>query len=366
MKSTLKFTLLVSILFLTFSCTQEVTTKKFRTNDSNLTYKGRVDKLDNEVIFISSASSVTTKIIGSSCLVHLKNNSYGPNYVSIEVDGKIVERISVSRDSAIAYPVKLSTDKNEHIVTVYKATEANSGDLTFHGITAEGIEGIENTNTLKIEFIGDSITCAAGAEIVEKPCDEGEYYDHSDGYNSYASIAGRKLNADVVLSSVSGIGIYRNWNSVKGEGPIMPEVYENLYLSYKDKSYDFSGFTPDIISICLGTNDFSDGDGVKERLPFDAEKYTNEYIKFLKTVIKNNPTSKIILLDSPMVKGEKSIVFNNSLANVKAYFTEEMPETSITLFQFGEIHPTGCGYHPAVVEHQEMAKQLVPILKELI
>ncbi len=367
MKTAFKFTLLVSILFLTYSCTQEVTIQKFEINDSNLTYKGRVDKLDDNVVLISSAASVSTKVFGKTCLIHLNNTAGQNNYVSVEVDGEILKRISVIKDSIVAYPVELSPDKDEHIVTIYKATEGSTGAIIFSGITAEEIEKVEDTTTLKIEFIGDSITCAAGAETEEIPCGNGsQYYDHSDGYYSYASIAGRELNADVVLSSVSGIGIYRNWNSVKGELPIMPEVYQNLYLNANPKPYGFSSFTPDIISICLGTNDFSNGDGRKERLPFDAEVYTNSYIDFLTTVIENNPTAKIILLDSPMVNGENNVIFNECLSNVKAHFAETMPNKSITTFKFDDVIPTGCGYHPAKKEHFEMAEQLVPALKKLI
>jgi hypothetical protein len=71
-------------------------------------------------------------------------------------------------------------------------------------------------------------------------------------------VLSRVIDVDYLVSSVSGIGMYRNWNDENKEEPIMPEVYENLYLT-KDNSkpkYDFV-FQPNIISIALGTNDFS-------------------------------------------------------------------------------------------------------------
>lgn len=362
-----KLSLIIAVLFISTGCVKTSGIQRFHANNENLRYQGRVDKLENETILISSASSVSTKVKGKICNVYLKNNSGSPNYVSIEVDGEIVERINVSQDSITAYPIILDPNKNEQIVSVYKATEAGSSNLSFYGFDAEKIEKTENTNSFKIEFIGDSITCAAGSENEEIQCEEGSYFDHSDGYNSYASVIGRELKADVVLSSVSGIGIYRNWNSVKGEAPIMPEVYENLYLNYNDKPYNFKGFQPDIISICLGTNDFSKGNGVKPRLPFNSEKYTLEYIKFIETVIKNNPNAKIILLDSPMVRDENKATFNECLTNIQVHFAKEIPQQSITTFSFDDsIYPTGCGFHPAVKEHKEMAKQLAPVLKKLI
>jgi hypothetical protein len=68
---------------------------------------------------------------------------------------------------------------------------------------------------------------------------------------------------------VSGFGIYRNWNNKNNKEAIIPDVYENLYLDTDtSKPYDFV-FKPDIDSICLGTNELSNGDGLKQRLPFN-------------------------------------------------------------------------------------------------
>lgn len=366
MKIVQNLTLTVTILFLSIGCTLEQSPKKFDSTNSNLTYKGRVDKLENETVLISSASSVTTKIIGNTCLVHLKNNSLELNYVSIEVNGTIIDRFKVATDSITAYPIALNPEIKEHIVTIYKATEASTGSLSFSGFTAKNIEKTEESNTLKIEFIGDSITCAAGAENEAMPCSQGLYYDHSDAYNSYGSIAGRTLNADVVLNSVSGIGIYRFWNSTN-EKPTMPEAYKNLYLNENPKPYDFSSFQADIISICLGTNDFSGGDGLKERLPFDSEVFTKTYIDFLNEIFTINPNAKIILLDSPMIRDEGKIIFNKCLESIKTHFADVMPEKSITTFSFdSEIYPHGCGFHPSKKDHQQMSEQLVPVLKSLL
>ena len=367
MISAIKFTFLLAIIIFNLNYDKSRVYTVFNVNNQNFTYKGRIEKLNNAVVLIGPASSITTKVIGTTCEIYLKNEANQNNYVSVEVDGNYEGRIRIDNDSLKPYKIELNANKKEHIITIYKATEASTGDIIFGGLLAEKIEKVANKVSLKIEFIGDSITSAAASDIEEIPCGNGsQYYDHSNAYFSYGTIIGRKLNADILLSAVSGIGIYRNWNAIQGEEPIMPEVYENLYLNMDNsKPYDFTLFTPDIVSICLGTNDFSNGDGIKERLPFNEEVFTNYYIDFLTTVISKYPKAKIVLLDSPTVKGDRNIILNNSLLRIKEQFGTTNTETSIFLFKFADIVITGCSGHPEREEHKQMAEMLALFLKNI-
>lgn len=47
-------------------------------------------------------------------------------------------------------------------------------------------------------------------------------------YNYAAFELNGEYHGRYMLSSVSGIGVYRNWNS---DGPTMPDVYKNTYLN---------------------------------------------------------------------------------------------------------------------------------------
>ena len=134
----------------------------------------------------------------------------------------------------------------------------------------------------KIEWIGDSITCGFGNDESDLPCGEGQWFDQHNAYLAYGPVLSRKLGVDFLLSSISGNGMYRNWNSENSEETVLPDVYNNLYQN-KDNSKPFStDFQPNLVSICLGTNDLSDGDGKKPRLPFNKEKYISNYINFIK------------------------------------------------------------------------------------
>lgn len=328
---------------------------------------GRVEILDqNKFILIGAASSVSFDFTGNSCAVTLQSTVDHQNYVAIELDGKYLGRIRIEKGEPKAYPIEVLEKKKTHHLALYKATEAANGGVLFAGTTAPLIESPAPKIKKKIELIGDSITCGYGNDDSAIACGAGDWFDQHNAYWAYGPVLSRALDIDYVLSSVSGFGMYRNWNDEHLLEPIIPEVYENLYLN-KDSSkpYDFK-FQPDLVSICLGTNDLSDGDGKKPRLPFNEEKYVSNYIEFIKTVYKHAPNTRIVLLSSPMVSGEKNQVFIKCLKQVIQAFENDKAHKKIELFEFQPMTPKGCGYHPNIADDKVMADQLIPYFKKLL
>ncbi|MCZ8196913.1 MAG: GDSL-type esterase/lipase family protein [Flavobacterium sp.] len=355
--------LLISTTLLTFCNAQ-----KTEIDSTKYLYSGRIEKLENnKCILISSASSISFNFKGNKCDIYLKSlDSYEHhNYVSLELDGNYIGRIKVEKGETKSYPISITEDLKEHNLTIYKATEASNGGVLFESTTANLTE-IKHQKKKKIEFIGNSITCGMGNDTKEIPCGTGEWFDQHNAYWAYGPIISRTLKADFLLSSVSGIGMYRNWNDEHIDEAIMPDVYENLYLN-KDKSKPYSfNFQPDIVSICLGTNDLSDGDGKKLRLPFNEKKYISNYINFIKTVYSHSPNTRIVLLNSPMVSGDKNTVFVNCLKKVIAAFKKDKMHKKIQLFEYQPMNPKGCGYHPDIDDHKKMAQQLESFFKKLL
>ncbi|WP_291083203.1 SGNH/GDSL hydrolase family protein [Flavobacterium sp. BFFFF1] len=328
---------------------------------------GRAERIENETVLIGSASSVSFAFTGDSLSIELESRDSQPhhNYVSLELDGVYLKRLKIEKGAKRWYTIPV-TGKSNHRLVIYKATEAANGTVVFTGADTK-ILGLPSTQSRKkIEFIGNSITCGMGNDTAEIPCGTGEWYDQHNAYWAYGPILSRKLDADFLLSSVSGIGMYRNWNDEHEKEAIMPEVYEKLYLSKdSDKKYDFS-FKPDLISICLGTNDLSDGDGKKPRLPFNEEKYVANYIAFVKMIYTHNPQARLVLLTSPMISGEKNATFVKCLERVIAAFAGDKTHKPIALFEFKPMKPNGCGYHPDREDHKVMAAQLESLFKKLL
>ena len=357
-----KIVFLISFLLISIVSTSQNKTNTFL-------YQGRVEKLsDNKVVLIGTASSVSFNFSGNECSISLQSVDAWEhhNYVSLVLDGKYIGKLRIEKGAAQSFPIKTTSNKKEHTLEIYKTTEAHSGGILFAGTTAK-LTSISAKKKKKIEFIGDSITCGAASDPSDVPCDKGEYFDHHNGYYAYGPVLSRAIGVDYLMSSVSGIGMYRNWNDENKEEGIMPDVYQNLYLT-KDNSkpqYDFA-FQPDIISIALGTNDFSGGDGKKERLPFNAEKYVSNYINFIKMLYKHNPKAQIVITNSPMVGGERAVVFEDCLNKVKNAFAEDKAHKSILIFKFKPMTPKGCSGHPDVADHKVLAEEYAPFLKKLL
>jgi lysophospholipase L1-like esterase len=353
----------VIILFLLISSTS------IAQNQNTFLYAGRVEKLqNNEVVLIGTASSVSFSFTGSKCEISLQSVDTWEhhNYVSLVLDGKYIGKIRIEKGAVQSFPIKITANKKVHNLTIYKTTEAHSGGILFKGTTAK-LTSISVKKKKKIEFIGDSITCGAASDPSDVPCDKGEYFDHHNGYYAYGPILSREIGVDYLMSSVSGIGMYRNWNDENKDEAIMPDVYQNLYLT-KDASkpkYNFA-FQPDIISIALGTNDFSGGDGKKERLPFNAEKYVSNYISFIKMLYEHNPNAQIVITNSPMVNGQNAIVFEDCLNKVKHAFAKDKQHKTIQIFKFKPMTPKGCSGHPDIADHKILAAEYGPFLKKLL
>lgn len=350
-------------LFIFTQCETNIA-QRYNANDTNIIYSGRIEKLTSEVVMISSASSATAYFSGDTCVVYLKNNSSESyNFFSIELDNEDLGRFKIEGDTTIAIPIEIGFEKDVHKIMVTKSTEASNGFINFEGIYCEKLETPPAQPIKSIEFIGNSITCGMGNDTLAFPCHTNQWYDQHNAYWAYGPTVSRALKVNYLLSSVSGIGIYRNWNGI---GPTMPEVYENLYLNLNEqKKRDFNDFKPDIISICLGTNDFSDGDGVNPRLAFDPEIFTSKYIQFVEILLKHYPETQIALLNSPMVAGEKNEIFVECLNNVKKHFAE-FQYKPFAIFEFEEITPHGCDYHPDINDHMLMADQLYPFYSKLL
>ncbi len=159
------------------------------------------------------------------------------------------------------------------------------------------------------------------------------------------------------------MGMYRNWND-EDTAPVMGDVYATTNLDGNtNNTWDFSDKQPDLVSICLGTNDLSNGDGIKERKPFDPDKFTAKYIDFVKGIFERYPSTKLVLLTSPMVPGENNTLLLDCLQKVKAHFDTDH---TVAIFEFAPMQPKGCGAHPDLNDHKVMADQLVPFYTDVL
>jgi lysophospholipase L1-like esterase len=314
---------------------------------------------------ISSAVHFGFSFEGNECQIFASiPQGQDHNYLQYELDGKYQKRIKISANSD--QPVIIvAQNEGKHSVWVYKATEAATGAIFIQKITGKNVKGLPGSSAPLIEFIGNSITCGAAADASEVPCGTGEYHDHHNAYYAYGPRVARTLGVNYILSSVSGIGVYRNWNS---DGPTMPQVYEKVDFGEEtSQRWNFKKYTPKVVSIALGTNDFSKGDGIKKRLPFDSAEFVRNYIKFVELIKLKYPKAQIALLSSPMIGGTDRLTLQNCLKAVKDKVDSlHASNKPLSLFFFEPMEPHGCSGHPDVNDHAILASQLMPFFKKLL
>lgn len=355
------------VILITFLSCQQSELHYFEPVNQQIRTAGRVDMLHSgPVVLIGAASSVSFSFTGDSCQVGLLAGPNGSkyNFVSLELDGEYVDRYRIEGDSVQWLTIKAEASAESHQVSLYKATEASVGDVEFVGVKAEKLLDLPEQPNLKIEFIGNSITCGMGVDTNEIPCGSGEWFDQHNAYWAYGPRLARELNARFVLSSVSGIGIYRTWNM---EEPSMPAVYENRYLNTDStKRWDFEQFQPDIVSIALGTNDFSEGDSLHARPPFSADTFVSKYICFIEKIYSHYPNTQIALLSSPIFDETKTTLMMQCLKKIQEHFNNQNPAKPIRIYEFHDIVGHGCTGHPDREDQRQMAEQLLPFFKSMI
>lgn len=366
----MKFLFIQTVLIFTLfnaGCTgsKQVTAYSDTLHASSLHPFGRYAISDQQQVeLIGSASHIGFSFKGKSCAVYAYLPYSGHSYLQYVLDGVYQKRVRLDGGSREPFIISSATD-SVHAVWIYKATEAHTGPVFIEMVTGENLQALKDPDVPVIEFIGNSITCGACSDESEIACGSGVYHDQHNAYYAYGPRVARSLGVNFIISAVSGFGIYRTWNA---DGPNLPMVYEKADLQdWSKRMWDFKTYKPKIVSVALGTNDYSDGDGKTARLPFNSTVFITGYIKFVQLVKSKYPEAQIALLSSPMLNGDKRISLQNCLTAVKQKIDALYPsDKPVALYFFNPMQPRGCSGHPSVEDHAIMANELIPFFKKLL
>ena len=306
-------------------------------------------------------------------------------YFMAQVDGSEPFKVgfNAERDSVVTLATALS--KGVHHVKVMYVIEGLFRNPEFRGFVLDkGCKLVEAPalSERKIEFIGNSITCGYGVESIEM---SDPFEDETENHwLTYANIVSDSLKAQHTSISRSGIGVYRNYDGPKtGSAENMPWQYEYTLFNKHDEKWDFAKYQPQLVCINLGTNDLSTDN-------YDIQLYEKNYRMFLTTVRSKYPDAKIVLLTGPMLGKKESSEQRAALDRIcadanKSGFTlvnktvvdkkgkikkaKKLGDKEIYRFDFsfqkGDLG-YGASWHPSKLQHQKMAKELLPFLKNLM
>jgi len=296
---------------------------------------------------------VQGKFKGSSCEIEVNDEVlYGTshNFITVVVDGGAPKRIKLSgKTNKILIADNLSN--KEHSFLLCKSTESGIGYIEFVGVRCETLLPLPGSKDRKIEFIGNSITCGMGADL-SIPCDStGAWYDQHNAYMSYGPLTSRSLNADWVLSAVSGIGLIHSCCDMDIK---MPQVFDKMNMRENTGKWDFSRYQPDVVTVCLGQND-----GIQ-----DSSKFCDAYVAFLKKLRAYYPKATLLCLTSPMASPDLFAFMETSLHAV----VREMKvkgDNNVYSYSFSRRFYKGCGEHPDLAEHREIASEISKVIKQI-
>lgn len=302
----------------------------------------------------ASGAYVQIKFSGSFCSVKINDEMlWGKvlNYLEIKVDDQPAYRIRLTgKENTIVLAKNLP--QGNHTVLICKNSEAENGYIEIVGFTCEELLQPDAKPVRKMEFIGDSITCGAGSDESEVKCETPgtSWHDQHNAYFAYGPTTARSLNAQWHLSSVSGIGLMHSCCDKK---IVMPQVFDKINLARDTIAWDFSRYQPDVVTICLGQND-----GIQ-----DSTKFTTVYIHFVKKLRSHYPKAKIVLLSSPMASEKLEAALVKYINAVTDSLRKE-GENNIGSFFFAKQYRSGCGSHPSLAEHEQIAAELSAYLKK--
>lgn len=292
-------------------------------------------------------SAIEINFQGSSLDVSL--NDTGNNSMVVEMDGA-VSRIDLQKGKHDYHIASSGTD-GPHSVRLIRRTEAFLGPTVLEDVRVSGSFLPPRQRPYSLLVIGDSISTGYGVEGKDTKC--GFSADTENQYLTYAAIAARSFNADVISLAFSGKGLVRNYDG--STAATMPEIYGRLLPS---RNGDAPLPKSDVIIVHLGSNDYAGGTR--------PNGFVQQYLTLLASLRANDPAAQIYAAIGPMLAGDDLEVALRSIDEVVAKRHAD-GDKKIAAIQFTDPIGTpsrGCDWHPNEAGQASMAQQLAQRIRD--
>jgi len=329
-------------------------------NNPYINYMGRISfKHSKSPCMVYPGCTIQVEYTGTSLRMKAKPKS---GYFMVETDGKNAHKIFFSaKDSILTIAKELKSGKhNSRIMLVYEGYNDRPEFRGFYIDKGASVLPMVQNKKLKLEFIGNSITCAYG---VEANSGKERFKESTENfYYSYANLTANALNAQMQIVARSGIGMYRNYaGPLEGSKDNMPRWFDYTLLYDSTEIWNSKRYVPNIICINLGTNDLS-------TTPYNINLFKSNYKKFLSHLRAQYPQAKIVMLTGCML-GDKASKDQCRAENELLKEKQAAGDKNIFRFDFTPADGSlgyGADGHPSKAQQQKMSDELVPFLKTLI
>ena len=264
----------------------------------------------------------------------------------------------------------------EETVTVFESVNPWSTEIRFRKLSecTQSILAVREIRTdgtvvpleekgLRVEFIGDSITCGYGVEGKSELEDFTTATENAG--KSYAGLVTDWMGLESMLTCFSGHGIvsgYTDDPEKRNTGELLPPYYgrtgRNGFVlpsgrRLEEIPWDFTCWKPEKILINLGTNDLS---WCADREP-RKDMFRKQYREFLQTVRSSNPGAMLLCVLGIMGTG-----LNESMVKAVNEYRAVNGDTRIHTMTLGEQDAArfgyGSNYHPNEKVQQKLAEKI--------
>lgn len=345
-------------------------------SNKKIHYCGRIDYSDKDNLkFSYPGVSIKAKFEGTSISANLSEYGSGTktttNYLNVIIDNGKPIVLKLSKDKEV---YKLATGLNDgvHTIELFKRTESTVGKVGFRGFILDEGKKLLNFGQipeLKIEFIGNSITCGYGNEIsTNEPNNYNFTSVNENNYKAWGAITARKINALYSCVAFSGRGLFQNNTGAK-EGTL-PEIYDRIFPDEPKPLWEHSKYIPDIVVINLGTNDFY-AETTTDKYHVDSINFVRTHIAFICKLRTYYPEAKFICCVGTMMsdnypQGKQQWTrIQNYVSSVKAHLNSKGDKEVYYLKLEPQTAPYGEDWHPSHKTHRRMANKLTELINTL-
>ena len=313
----------------------------------------RIGRFDAMQRFQWPGTEIRTRFAGTEISIELSET--GASYFEVTVDGVRQTPLHTASGRRV-YPLATGLSAGEHDLRVARRTEGFFSVTTFHGFPGATLVPTARPSRF-VEFIGDSITCGYGVLGTMATCSfsaETEAETHA-----WAALTADALSAGHASIAYSGIGMYRNNGGDTDQ--TLPMRYDRALVESATPAWDWS-YTPDVIVINLGTNDFAQGD--------PGASYVTAYRDFVQQLTTRFPAAKILMATSPMLsdgypQGQMQRTRARGYLDQVAAMVGDPDVQVVEIAEQRTDDGYGCDYHPSEATQQIMATTITAEIRRV-
>lgn len=327
-------------------------------NDPNIQYFGRWDFSDPLAPVHSwPGVYICARFAGTGIGIQLTDNFC---YYNVFIDGELKTVFHNDSTGTQTCTLVSGLPDGEHTILFTKRNETFQGKYSFHGFILDDEQTLlppPAKPARKIEFIGDSFTSASGNEYDknDKPANDAPI---TNIYEGFGPIVARHYHAQYQMTCRAGFGLVHDWQG-NPEGNV-PDHFDQTLLSSEQPKWNFRQWTPDLVVIGLGLNDYSGfGGWQNEATGEDATLYKTEYHQFISQIRNVYPGVKILAV-APHVEWLQK--------QISEVVSEEIAEGNTNVFYaFYPYFEDGYVYgeHPSVATHHKIAEILIEAIDKM-